>query len=51
MAIQLERLPHDARWEIIQIPAEKLKIEIDRETLVRIGQISDGFPYCVHLIG
>jgi hypothetical protein len=51
MAIQLERLPHDARWEIIQIPAEKLKIEIDRETLVRIGQISDGFPYYVHLIG
>ena len=42
---------HDARWEIIQIPAEKLKIEIDRETLVRIGQISDGFPYYVHLIG
>jgi hypothetical protein len=49
--IQLERLPHDARWEIIQIPAEKLGIEIDRETLVRIGQISDGFPYYVHLIG
>jgi len=49
--IQLERLPHDARWEIIQIPAEKLKIEIDRETLVRVGQISDGFPYYVHLIG
>ena len=49
--IQLEGLPHDARWEIIQIPAEKLKIEIDRETLVRIGQISDCFPYYVHLIG
>jgi uncharacterized protein len=49
--IQLERLPHDARWEIIQVPAEKFRVEIDRNTLIRIGQISDGFPYYIHLIG
>jgi uncharacterized protein len=49
--IQLQRLPHDARWEIIQVPAEKFRVEIDRNTLVRIGQITVGFPYYIHLIG
>lgn len=49
--IELERLPHDARWEIITSAAEELGVEIDRETYVRIGQISDGYPYYVHLLG
>ncbi len=48
--IELERLSHDARWEIITSAAEELRISVDKEYLVRIGQISDGFPYYVHLI-
>jgi hypothetical protein len=47
-------LPHisfDARWKIISKAAEKLGFEVDKEFLIRISQISDGFPYYVHLIG
>jgi hypothetical protein len=51
MPIELERLPHDARWEIVTSAADELGVCIDRNTYVRIGQISDGFPYYVHLIG
>jgi len=47
--IELERLSHDARWEIIEA-ARDLDVSVDREYLIRIGQISDGFPYYVHLI-
>lgn len=49
--IELERLPHDARWEIITSAAEEIGVGIDKETCIRIGQISDGFPYYVHLLG
>ena len=31
--------------------AERLKVEIQQEALIRIGQVSDGFPHYVHLIG
>jgi nucleoside-triphosphatase THEP1 len=47
-------LPHisfDARWKIITNAAEKLGFEVPKEILVRISQISDGFPYFVHLVG
>jgi len=43
-------LTHDARWEIVENAARELSLQVDRELLIRIGQISDGFPYYVHLI-
>jgi len=49
--IPLNRLRHDELWQIIQTVAAKLGVEVDRETLIRIGQLSDGFPHYVHLIG
>lgn len=49
-AIPLERLSHDARWEIIETAAEAIRIAVPREIVIRIGQISDGYPYYVHLI-
>ena len=51
MPIELDRLPYDARFEIIQSAAAELKTKVDRETIVRIAHISDGFPYYVHLLG
>ncbi len=51
MPIQLERLSHDARWEIIRSAALELRVKVDDNTMIRIGQISDGFPYYVHLLG
>jgi uncharacterized protein len=36
---------------LFKTPAEKLGIDIDRDKLIRIGQLSDGFPHYVHLIG
>lgn len=49
--IELEKIPHDARWQIITAATQHFQIEIDKDSLVRIGQISDGYPYYVHLIG
>jgi Cdc6-like AAA superfamily ATPase len=49
--IELERLSHDALWEILTSCAAELGIEFGHEELIRISQISDGFPYYVHLIG
>jgi hypothetical protein len=49
--VPLERLHHSYLWQIITTVSDKLGIEIDREMLVRISQISDGFPHFVHLIG
>lgn len=49
--VPLERLSQDARWEIIQTAAEALKVTVPTNFLLRIGQISDGFPSYVHLIG
>jgi hypothetical protein len=51
LPIELERLSHEARWEIINSAANVLGVTIGRNFLLRIGQISDGFPYYVHLIG
>ncbi|HEX2257128.1 MAG TPA: hypothetical protein VHG92_10610 [Afifellaceae bacterium] len=49
--VELERLSHDALWEILTVTATELKVEVGREEQIRISQISDGFPYYVHLIG
>ena len=49
--VELERLTQDARWEIIEAAASAFDIEIGNSHLIRIGQISDGFPSYVHLIG
>jgi uncharacterized protein len=49
--IELKRLNHDELWMIITSAADLLKISVDREMLIRIGKISDGFPHYVHLIG
>src|SRR5712671_104582 len=49
--IKLERLHHSDLWKILTAVSEKLNVEIQQESLIRIGQISDGFPHYVHLIG
>lgn len=49
--IELERLHFDALWQIIEAVSSKTGVAIDRDKLVRIGQISNGFPHYVHLIG
>ena len=49
--IKLERLHHSDLWKIITGAGDKLGVEIQKETLIRISQISDGFPHYVHLIG
>ena len=47
--IELKTISKDSLWKIIEIPADKLGIGIDRDTLIRIGQLSDGFPHYVHI--
>lgn len=49
--VPLDQITHDARWKILEAAAERFSIHIDRDSIIRIGQISDGFPYYVHLIG
>lgn len=49
--INLEKLHHNYLWDIVRNVADKADIAIGEEMLVRIGQISDGFPHYVHLIG
>jgi uncharacterized protein len=49
--IQLPRLNHDDLWRIIETVGQKLGVTVDREMLIRIGQLSDGFPHYVHLVG
>jgi uncharacterized protein len=49
--IKLDKLHHSDLWKIITSVTEALNIGIEREYLIRIGQISDGFPHFVHLIG
>lgn len=50
-AVPLEQIPHDARWRIIQTGCDRFGVTLDRDSVIRIGQISDGFPYYVHLMG
>lgn len=49
--IRLQRLDYSARMEIISACAEALRVEVGYDTIIRIGQVSDGFPHYVHLIG
>lgn len=49
--IELKPLHHNYLWEIIERVATETKVTVEREALVRISQISDGFPHYVHLIG
>lgn len=49
-AVDLGKLPWDARIEIIETAADALGIEIDKTTVYRIAMICDGFPYYVHFI-
>ncbi|RQH16004.1 ATP-binding protein [Bradyrhizobium sp. RP6] len=49
--IELKRLNYSDLWKILTVVAKKLNIEIQEEALIRIGQVSDGFPHYVHLIG
>ncbi|MER9849607.1 ATP-binding protein [Mesorhizobium sp. M0106] len=49
--IHLERLHHNYLWDIIRNVADKVGVKVEWDALVRIGQISDGFPHYVHLVG
>jgi uncharacterized protein len=49
-SFELPPISYDARWAIVTNAAQKLGFEVDRDFLIRISQISDGFPYYVHLI-
>ena len=46
----LSQLPWEARFEIVESTAETLGIKIDKNTVIRIARISDGFPHYIHLI-
>jgi hypothetical protein len=50
-SIELKRLSHDARWAIIEEACDRLGVIFPRDMILRIGQISDGFPHYVHLVG
>ena len=47
---ELPHIPFDARWKIVTNAADKVGFKVPHGMLVRISQISDGFPYYVHLI-
>jgi hypothetical protein len=48
--VSLGRLPWEARYEIVNVAAEVLGVDIDDDTVIRIARISDGFPHYVHFI-
>jgi hypothetical protein len=48
--VQLDRLTHDARWEIVEEAAKAIGVSISHPHQIRIGQISDGFPSYIHLM-
>jgi uncharacterized protein len=49
-AVEVPRLGHDARYEIIDGAALAFKIKIDERPRHRIAAISDGFPHYIHLV-
>lgn len=49
--VPLTPLSHDARWEILLAGSRAFDIEFDRNMVIRIGQLSDGYPYYIHLMG
>ncbi len=48
--IELERLDDGSLWKIVETSAAGLGLQIDRETVLRIAILSDGFPYFTHLV-
>lgn len=48
--VGLGQLPWEARFEIVIGAAERLGIETEGNTVVRIARISDGFPHYVHFV-
>lgn len=48
--VELQRLPWEGRFQIIDTTAKALGVEVDDRARVRVASISDGFPYYVHLI-
>jgi hypothetical protein len=48
--IELDQISHDARWRIVTTAADELGFNVNREHLIRVGHISDGFPYYIHLV-
>jgi uncharacterized protein len=48
--VSLGQLPWEARYEIVNVAADVLGVEIDENTVIRIARISDGFPHYVHFI-
>jgi hypothetical protein len=48
--INLERLKIQPRLDIIDDAATAIGVDIERSSRIRIAQISDGFPYFIHLI-
>ncbi|HEY2707561.1 MAG TPA: ATP-binding protein [Caulobacteraceae bacterium] len=48
--INLDRMGMGPRLEIVEGAAQAMGIEIERNSVVRIAQICDGFPYFAHLV-
>ncbi len=47
--IELPRISMDARWAILGQAADAVGFEVPKEHYIRVSQISDGYPYYVHL--
>ncbi|MDA9539510.1 MULTISPECIES: AAA family ATPase [Bradyrhizobium] len=48
--VEVDQISHDARWRIVTRAADALGFQVDGEHLIRVGHISDGFPYYIHLV-
>lgn len=48
--VEVQRLPWEARRDIVQSAAEEFNLTVDNDVNWRVAAISDGFPYFVHLI-
>jgi energy-coupling factor transporter ATP-binding protein EcfA2 len=47
---ELERLSWDGRWDIAIQAAEAFRLKLPRDIYIRLAQVSDGYPYYVHLL-
>jgi hypothetical protein len=48
--VEVQRLPWEARRDIVQSAAAEFDITVDNDVNWRMAAISDGFPYYLHLI-
>lgn len=48
--VGLTPLSHDAVWEIVKDIENEFSVDFERGQLLRIGQISSGYPHFAHLI-